>query len=207
MVKLTSTVSRCRCKEIKSCQGRDITLCKLYGLKNKYVQPLYITKSSFNLKLVQTFSVALSQSYHQPVSNMRNQRPEACALYGKGVLLRLGQRPVVISNPASLYSVNTGSGCGLKTLGHSWYIQKLHGPCFHYWRENNPPAVPPGRPCPWATPTCPAAVDLWQGQNWPVCLTCMDALLSTLSALPSGVLGPSTSLLLDYLAGPMLRAS
>lgn len=108
------------------------------------MHPLYITKSSFNLKLVQTFSVALSQSYHQPASNMRNQRPEVCALYGRGVLLRLGQRPVVISNPASLYSVNMGSGCGLKTLGHSWHIQKLHGRCFHYWRENNPPAVPPG---------------------------------------------------------------
>lgn len=57
--------------------------------------------------------------------------------------LRWGQRPLVISNPASHHSVNMGSGCGLEIHNHSWHIQDLHGCCFHYPSENNPPAVPP----------------------------------------------------------------
>lgn len=83
--------------------------------------------------------------------------------------LRWGQRSRVISDPASLRSVNMGSDFGLEIYNHSWHIQHLHTGCFHLWSKNNllvaPPTPPPGPlgwPCPWAKAlnTSPAAVAL-----------------------------------------------
>lgn len=88
--------------------------------------------------------------------------------------LRWGQRSQVISDPASLRSVNIGSVCGLETHNHGWNIRQLHTGCFHLWSNSNLHAAPPfltqppglwGWPCPWATApsTSPAAVTL---QPW-----------------------------------------
>lgn len=89
--------------------------------------------------------------------------------------LRWGQRSWVISDPASLHSVNIGSVCGLETHNHIWNIRQLHAGCFHLWSNNNLHAAPPtfptpppglwGWPYPWATApsTSPAAVTL---QPW-----------------------------------------
>ena len=90
--------------------------------------------------------VTVYSSLCQTVShtNSHSHTSEVWAYYQSSAWLRWGQSSAVISNPASLYSVNMGSGSGLESLGHSWHIRSLHGWCFHYWSENNPPAVPLG---------------------------------------------------------------